>query len=61
MAMDPVCRMMVDEESTEWSYDHKGKVFHFCSRGCRADFQENPEFYLAGGDLMRSNCSCCGP
>lgn len=61
MAIDPVCRMMVEEESTEWTFDHKGKVYHFCSRGCGEEFRENPEFFLAGGISRNSQCSCCGP
>jgi Cu+-exporting ATPase len=61
MGMDPVCKMTVDEEVTEWTFPHKGKDYHFCSRGCREEFQENPEFYLAGGVSRKSHCSCCGP
>ncbi len=61
MAIDPVCKMTVDEDTKEWTFDHKGKVFHFCSRGCKGEFQENPEFYIAGRVSTRSNCTCCGP
>jgi Cu+-exporting ATPase len=61
MAIDPVCKMTVDEETTEWNLDHKGKEYHFCSHGCTEEFRENPEFYLAGGASRKSHCSCCGP
>ena len=41
MAEDPVCRMAVEREngiSAEWN----GETYYFCSRGCRAEFLENP-------------------
>ncbi len=41
MAEDPVCHMAVEREngiSAEWD----GETYTFCSRGCRAEFLENP-------------------
>ncbi|OFX29738.1 MAG: hypothetical protein A2Z07_06265 [Armatimonadetes bacterium RBG_16_67_12] len=41
MAEDPVCRMAVEREngiSAMWD----GDTYYFCSRGCRAEFLENP-------------------
>ena len=61
MAMDPICRMVVDEDTTEWKREYKGAVYHFCSSACMGDFNENPDFYHAGGLAPRHNCSCCGP
>lgn len=42
MATDPVCGMAVEREravSAEW----EGRTYHFCSRGCRNEFLEDPE------------------
>jgi putative ABC transport system ATP-binding protein len=41
MGEDPVCHMAVEREngiSAEWN----GETYTFCSRGCRAEFLENP-------------------
>ncbi len=45
MAEDPVCRMAVEREngiSAEWN----GETYYFCSRGCRAEFLEDPAEFL---------------
>jgi len=44
MAEDPVCKMAVEREkgiSAGWN----GRTFHFCSRGCRAEFLANPAVF----------------
>ena len=49
MATDPVCGMKIEREkavTTEWD----GQTFSFCSRGCRNEFLEEPQRFLAGGD-----------
>lgn len=41
LAIDPVCGMAVEQDRAvraEW----EGRVFSFCSRGCRDEFFENP-------------------
>lgn len=43
---DPVCGMDVDTERTEHTAQHKGTTYYFCSRGCRLDFEEDPDRYL---------------
>ena len=48
MARDPVCGMDVDETSATETAEHKGQTFYFCSRGCRLDFEDDPEKYLTG-------------
>ncbi|MBP1912784.1 YHS domain-containing protein [Thermococcus stetteri] len=45
MPVDPVCGMEVDE-NTEIKVEYKGKVYYFCSPGCRAEFEANPEKYV---------------
>jgi YHS domain-containing protein len=50
--MDPVCGMMVDLPAARakgLSYLHAGTEYGFCGRGCRLDFEEHPERYLAPG------------
>ena len=46
MAIDPVCGMDVDEATETKTAEHNGKTYYFCSKGCRLDFQEDPDKYL---------------
>jgi Cu+-exporting ATPase len=46
IAIDPVCGMQVDTERAQFTAEHDGQRFYFCSRGCMLDFQEDPEQYL---------------
>jgi P-type Cu+ transporter len=46
IAIDPVCGMEVDTETSELKSDFDGKTYWFCGRGCMLDFQEDPEKYL---------------
>lgn len=43
MAIDPVCKMEVDESKAEWMTEHKGEKYYFCAPGCKKAFEENPE------------------
>ncbi len=43
---DPVCGMDVDTKDAQHTAEYKGKTYYFCSRGCRLDFEEDPEKYL---------------
>ncbi len=45
-ARDPVCGMMVDPRQAAGSVEYQGQTYHFCSKGCAAKFQANPEKYL---------------
>ncbi|MGH2403538.1 MAG: YHS domain-containing protein [bacterium] len=45
MARDPVCGMMVDEKNAAGKSEHKGKTYYFCSSGCKAAFDQDPERY----------------
>jgi YHS domain-containing protein len=42
---DPVCGMTVDRHRAPHSARFAGRVVHFCSAGCHAAFQEEPERY----------------
>jgi YHS domain-containing protein len=46
MAVDPVCGMQVDTEQAEQTSEYKGSRFYFCSRGCKLDFEDDPERFL---------------
>ena len=46
MAIDPVCKMTVDEESAAAKYEYKGETYYFCAEGCKNTFAKDPEKYL---------------
>lgn len=48
-ARDPVCGMTVDPQRAAGSVEYRGKTYHFCSKGCVAKFQADPEKYLHPG------------
>ncbi len=43
---DPVCGMKVDPATSAHRAEHAGHAYHFCSAGCQAKFQAEPEKYL---------------
>ncbi len=49
MAIDPVCKMEVDEASAKWKTEYRGKTYYFCAPGCKTAFEADPEKYLSGG------------
>jgi Cu+-exporting ATPase len=46
MVKDPVCGMDVDTENAQFTAEHDGQTYFFCSRGCMLDFQDDPARYL---------------
>jgi YHS domain-containing protein len=46
MAIDPVCKMEVDEKTAKFKTEYKGETYYFCSPGCKKAFEENPEEYI---------------
>ncbi|WP_156466975.1 heavy metal-binding domain-containing protein, partial [Phenylobacterium sp. CCH9-H3] len=46
--IDPVCGMTVDAAASTYRAEHEGRLFRFCSGGCRAKFVADPTKYLAG-------------
>lgn len=46
MAIDPVCKMEVDEKKAAATSEYKGKKYYFCAPGCKKSFDQNPEKYL---------------
>jgi len=46
MAVDPVCKMNVNEKTAKFKSEYKGKTYYFCAQGCKKSFDEAPEKYL---------------
>lgn len=45
MAIDPICKMEVDEATAKFVSEYKGKKYYFCAPGCKAEFEANPGKY----------------
>ena len=45
MAIDPVCKMEVDEKRSI-KITYKNKAYYFCSDACKKTFEENPETFI---------------
>jgi Cu+-exporting ATPase len=48
-AIDPVCGMTVDPDTTPHRHTHQGRPYYFCSAGCRTKFAADPAKYLSPG------------
>lgn len=46
MAIDPVCKMEVDEKKAAATYEYKGRTYYFCAVGCKEEFAKAPGEYL---------------
>lgn len=46
MAVDPVCKMEVDEKNPNYVSEYKGKKYYFCAPLCKKMFEESPEEYV---------------
>jgi Cu+-exporting ATPase len=46
---DPVCGMAVDPATAEYQSSRGGVTYYFCSAGCKASFEKEPDTYLARG------------
>jgi YHS domain-containing protein len=47
MAIDPICKMTVDENTAKFTSVYKGKTYYFCAPGCKRTFDKNPEQYVS--------------
>lgn len=45
MAIDPICKMEVDESTAQYTSEYKGKKYYFCATGCKKEFDNNPDKY----------------
>ena len=46
--IDPVCAMTVKDPDAAPAASHGGRTYYFCSRGCQAKFEADPEAVLSG-------------
>ena len=47
MAIDPVCKMTVEEDKAAATSDYKGSTYYFCAKGCKIGFDKDPDKFLA--------------
>lgn len=45
MVKGPVCGMEIDENQVAGTVEHNGRVYYFCSLGCKNEFEKNPVKY----------------
>ena len=48
-AIDPVCGMTVVIEGAQHVSEYQGTTYYFCGKGCRLEFEDDPERILAPG------------
>ncbi len=48
MAVDPVCRMEVEEGELCSTYE--GKKYYFCCQMCKEKFEKEPSRYVKAGE-----------
>jgi Cu+-exporting ATPase len=46
MAIDPICKMTVDEKTAKWVSEYKSEKYYFCAPGCKKAFDLNPEEWI---------------
>jgi YHS domain-containing protein len=46
MAVDPVCKMDVDEKTAKFKMEYQGKTYYFCAPGCKKQFEKDPGKFL---------------
>ena len=50
--IDPVCGMKVDPAISAHKHIHQGRLYHFCSAGCRTKFAADPAKFEMAVKLM---------
>ncbi len=55
-AVDPVCGMTVDPETSKYSSEHDGETYYFCCGGCQIKFEADPESYLTPAKAVDPVC-----
>jgi YHS domain-containing protein len=58
MAIDPVCKMNVDEATAQLKSEYKGQTYYFCMAMCKTNFDADPEKYLGGSHPAECGCGC---
>jgi len=60
MAIDPVCKMEVDEKTAKFKSEYKGKTYYFCAPGCKKEFDDNHEKYISKEEKRKPPMhGCC--
>jgi YHS domain-containing protein len=59
MAVDPVCKMEVDEKTAKFMSVYRDKKYYFCAPGCKEAFDKVPEKYIGGRIRKGCGCGCC--
>jgi Cu+-exporting ATPase len=49
MAVDPVCKMTVDENKAAGKSEYHGKTYYFCAAVCKTRFDREPEKFVNQG------------
>ena len=60
MAIDPVCKMTVDEKTAAATSEYKGTTYYFCAMGCKKAFDKDPEKYLASTESDKGHMGHMG-
>ena len=55
MEKDPVCGMEVDPETAPGMSEYNGKMYYFCSLGCKLDFDKAPENYVGNTQTQQGH------
>jgi YHS domain-containing protein len=45
MVIDPVCGMEIDPKTSAGKSEYLGKIYYFCSMGCKKAFDKEPQKY----------------
>ena len=46
MVKDPVCGMMIDEQTAAGRSEFNGTTYYFCAPICKQRFDQNPSAYV---------------
>jgi YHS domain-containing protein len=46
MAIDPVCKMTVNEDNAAGKSEYNGKTYYFCAASCKTQFDRDPQRYV---------------
>jgi Cu+-exporting ATPase len=52
---DPVCNMTIEDSEAVATSAYRGKIYYFCSKPCKEDFDKDPESYLGGKAAAEKN------
>ena len=58
MALDPICKMTVDESTAEFTSELEAKTYYFHDQRCKEQFDEDPEYYLV--EMRHHDSHLCG-